>query len=212
MGEATVQFKCHHCGHCCTEVVCLPTPYDVIRIVRATRIDPHKFLEFITPDEITGVRKSDRSWLKVGKEKYLMALRRDTKSCYFRDKRTSFCTIYEARPILCRLYPCKLLETRDHQFKGFRLHKDVGCPRHRDGELAIEPMRILAEENDNHLDDYFDLVEVFNRRQYDGKKPEDFIDMFVKVTWVKSSAGGKSAPKAAKSAPKHPAVPKTAKK
>lgn len=32
-----------------------------------------------------------------------------------------------------------------------------------------------------HQDDYRTLVEVFNAKHYSGKKPEDFIDMFVTI-------------------------------
>ena len=50
MGRDTVHFKCHHCNHCCTEVIALPTPWDVRRIVKMTGADPENFLEFLTPD------------------------------------------------------------------------------------------------------------------------------------------------------------------
>lgn len=178
MGKDTVQFSCHHCLHCCTEVVCLPTPYDVVRIVRETGANPHRFLEFLQPDEVTGVAKNDSTWLKVGTERYIMALRRD-KKCHFLDMRSRRCTIYSARPILCRLYPFKLHETRDGAFKGFSLHSDVGCPRHRDGAAPTGPLYELYLEDSRHQQDYNDLVAVFNEREYEGKRPQDFIAMFV---------------------------------
>ncbi|MBI2424001.1 MAG: YkgJ family cysteine cluster protein [Candidatus Hydrogenedentes bacterium] len=181
MGRDSVQFQCHHCGHCCTEVVCLPTPWDVVRIVRDTGFNPYDFLEFLTPDEITGVDEGDPSWLSVGGERYMMALRRDAKGCFFLDKKTRYCSIYESRPILCRLYPFKLEETRDGAFKGFSLHTDVGCPRNRDGKVETAPLYALYLEDSGHHSDYDDLVEVFNRDAYSGKKPEDFIELFVEV-------------------------------
>jgi len=52
MGRKTVHFNCHSCGHCCTEVVCLPTPDDVRRIIAKTGEIPSKFLEFLTPEEL----------------------------------------------------------------------------------------------------------------------------------------------------------------
>jgi len=180
MGRDTVQFKCHHCNHCCTEVVCLPTPWDVVRIVKQTGANPYEFLEFLAPDEISEVAKSDPTWLDCNGNRFIMALRRDERGCHFLDKKTRFCSIYEARPILCRLYPFKLQETRDGKFKGFVLHSDVGCPRHRDGEVPTKPLYELYLDDTTHQEDYDDLVSVFNAKEYSGKRPEDFIEMFVK--------------------------------
>lgn len=188
MGRHTVQFACHHCGHCCTEVICLPTPWDVIRIVKNTGKLPLEFLEFITPDDIQGVAKNDATWLEVGKQKFMMALKRDLKGCFFLDKKTRYCTIYEHRPLLCRLYPFKLHETRDGEFKAFSLHEDVGCPKNRDGVVSAEVLYGIYSEDKVHHEDYRALVEAFNRRDYPGKKPEDFIDLFVVVKVKKKRA------------------------
>ena len=179
MGRDVIRFRCHHCNHCCTDVVCLPTPWDVVRIVKATGANPYEFLEFLMPDAITGVSKNDPTWLACGAEKYIIALRRGPNGCHFLDKRTRFCSIYESRPILCRLYPFKLRENRRNEFQGFSVHLDVGCPRHQDGIVPVKPLHELYIEDCGHQEDYEDLVQVFNARQIDGKKPEDFIDMFV---------------------------------
>ncbi len=179
MGRHSVKFACHHCGHCCTEVVCLPTPWDVIRMVRMEGVNPYEFLEFLSPDEITGVEPDDPSWLEVGEERYLMALRRDESGCHFLDKKTRHCTIYEARPILCRLYPFALQESKEGEFLGFTLHDDVGCPKNRDGDVKTQPLHDLYLDDCLHQGDYSDLVAVFNARDYEGKSPSDFIQMFV---------------------------------
>ncbi len=179
MGKDSVRFACHHCGHCCTEVVCLPTPWDVIRMVRMEGANPYEFLEFLTAEEITGVEDDDPTWLEVGDERYLMALRRTEEGCHFLDKDTRHCTIYEARPILCRLYPFALQESEEGEFLGFTLHDDVGCPKNRDGVYQTAPLYDLYKDDCLHQTDYQDLVNVFNARTYADKKPEDFIEMFV---------------------------------
>ncbi|MDZ4857882.1 MAG: YkgJ family cysteine cluster protein [Candidatus Hydrogenedentes bacterium] len=179
MGRHTVQFSCHHCNHCCTEVICLPTPWDVIRIARDTGQDPYKFLDFVTPEDIDEVDEFDPTWLYVGDQRYMMALRRYDHGCHFLDKKTKFCTIYESRPILCRLYPFKVTEFRDGTFKGFTLHDDVGCPRHRDGSTPVKPLYELYMQDTEHQEDYESLVKVFNQKDHASKKPEDFIGMFI---------------------------------
>jgi len=178
MGAHTIHFKCHHCRHCCKDVVCLPTPMDVIQIVKATGLDPHAFLEFLRPSEIREVGRDDATWLRCRQKKYIMAIRRDEKGCYFLNKKTALCDIYESRPILCRLFPFKLHETRQGDFKAFSLHTKVECPRHLDGVVEARPLYDAYVVDRGHQDDYHDLVTVFNRRGYD--KPEDFIPFAIR--------------------------------
>lgn len=181
MGKERVRFSCHHCGHCCTEVICLPTPWDVSRIIRETGANPYAFLEFVTPDDISEVEDDDPTWLEVGQSRFIMALRRGRKGCFFLDKRTRHCAIYEARPILCRLYPFALEEAKDGAFLGFSLHEDVGCPRHRDGSVPVAPLHALYKDDHKHQKEYAKLVRQFNARVYPAKRPEDFLNLFLEM-------------------------------
>ena len=90
MGRYTVNFKCHSTGHCCRDVVCLPTPWDVVRIARETGDDPERFLEFLTEDEIAEVEDDDPTWLVAGGERYMMALRRGDDGCHFLDQSSGY--------------------------------------------------------------------------------------------------------------------------
>jgi Fe-S-cluster containining protein len=181
MGRKRVWFRCHHCGHCCTDVVCLPTPWDVIQIVRATGLNPYDFLEFLPPGDIDQVPKSDPTWLRCNGQRYQMALRRDQNRCFFRDKKSGSCGAYEARPLVCRLFPFCVHETREGAFKSFTLHEKgrVECPRLRDGVVEVPPLYTLYCEDREHQEDYADLVAVFNRNASADKPPEDFIQLFI---------------------------------
>jgi Fe-S-cluster containining protein len=192
MGKDTVKFKCHSCGHCCTEVVCLPTPEDVRRIAAHTGKKPSKFLEFLTPEELEGVDDDDPTWLECQGEKYMMALKRvgwrkpqrklrrgRDLHCFFLSEKTGYCKIYEARPILCRLYPFKLEESKKGAFKGFSLHDDVECPKHRDGVMETKPLYELYLEDEDAQEEYDQLVEAFNEDDSRGKRPEDFVKTFL---------------------------------
>ncbi len=179
MGSRYVRFKCHHCNHCCTDVICLPTPHDIRRIVRETGANPYAFLEFVTPGEIDEVEENDPTWLDVNGERFLMALRRDKHGCYFLQRKTGFCTIYEARPLLCRLYPFRVEEMADGTVSGFTLHKDVGCPRHKDGLVPVPPLRNIYETDNEHQEEYKVFVRAFNNHQYRGKTPQQFIELIL---------------------------------
>lgn len=180
MGKETVRFRCQHCLHCCTDVVCLPTPWDVIQLVKGTGENPYEFLEFVEPDDVEEVAKNDPTWLRCNGKRYIMALRRyEGTGCHFLDQKTRCCRAYTSRPILCRLFPFKLHETRDEKLKGFSLHKDVGCPKSRDGIAQTKPLYELYLEDLEHQYAYDDLVLGFNRRRDKTKRPEDFIELFV---------------------------------
>ncbi len=157
----------------------MPTPFDVLRVIRETGANPQEFLEFLGPDEVEDVDDDDPTWLQANGSKYVMALRRDVQGCQFLDKKTRFCSIYESRPMLCRLFPFKLQEDRKGRFKGFTLHQDVGCPRHKDGEVQVKPLHDVYNEDDVHQDAYQDLVTFFNGLDYDDKQPQDFVKLFV---------------------------------
>ena len=185
MGSQYVQFKCHHCNHCCKEVVCLPTPFDVARIMKETGANPYAFVEFITPDEISDVEEDDPTWLDVNGERFLMSLRRDHVGCYFLQRKTGHCTIYEARPALCRLYPFKVVEDKQEKAIGFVLHEDVGCPRNRDGRVPVEPLLKIFNKDQKRHKEYRKLVETFNAKQFDGKKPQHFFELFLDLPTIK---------------------------
>lgn len=158
----------------------MPTPWDMRRIAKMTGEDPFDFIEFLEPDELEDMDDDDPTWLKVNGKRYIMALERDEeKGCYFLDQKTKFCKIYDARPILCRLFPFELHETEDGGFKKFTLHKDVDCPKNTDGEYAVGPLWDLAVQDDLNQDDYHELVEFFNKQEYEGKEIEDFVLLFV---------------------------------
>jgi len=173
-------------------VVCLPTPEDVRRIVEQTGEKPSKFLEFLTPEELEGVDDDDPTWLECRGEKYMMALCRrswrkpDRKlrrgrelHCHFLSEKTGYCKIYESRPILCRLYPFKLEETKKGEYKGFSLHDDVECPKHKDGVVKTKPLYKLYLADEEAQAEYDELVEAFNEDDSRKKKPEDFVKAFL---------------------------------
>lgn len=149
---------------------------------------PRKFLAFITEDEITGVYKSDPTWLKIDGKKYMMTLKRGKKGCYFRDPVKSTCKIYDHRPLLCRLFPFKLRQRRDGGVHSFSLHKDVGCPKYRDGMVEVAELAKLWEVERENQEDYKNLVAFFNSKK-GPKKPFDFVELFVVIVDNKNNKG-----------------------
>jgi hypothetical protein len=70
-------------------------------------------------------------------------------------------------------------ETREDEYKAFSLHKDVGCPKHRDDVYQTGPLYAMYLEDKKRQDDYFDLVDYFNDDDSPDKRPEEFIKLFI---------------------------------
>ena len=48
----------------------------------------------------------------------------------------------------------------------------------KDGQVPTKPLYDLYIQDDLNQEDYNELVEVFNSKQYEGKEAEDFVIMF----------------------------------
>ena len=166
MGKFTVQFKCHNCGHCCTDVVCRPTVRDAVRIAT--------------------------TWLECGDERYIMVLRQIRDRCFFlrKKKKEIVCSIYDSRPILCRLFTFRLQTTRSGAYRGFTLHKDCDCPRYRDGLIETEPLYRLYREDDENQEDYEAMVRVFNSGDHDSRVQGQDLD----ADWIRFDQFGPERP------------------
>lgn len=112
--------------HCCRDVSIVLTPYDVLRLKKALRMDSTEFLEKHTLSLFTPEQKFP-----------LMILRMDpqTKKCPFVTERG--CEVYAGRPWACRMYPLGVAKPKnptptDQPFH-FVLHEEL-CHGHGRGE------------------------------------------------------------------------------
>jgi Fe-S-cluster containining protein len=86
MDRATpFSYQCNQCGRCCHDKVITLSPYDVIRIARASGLSTHAVVE-----HYTFRRGSVLRFLPEG-------------SCAALDG--ARCTLHQGRPLACRLYP-----------------------------------------------------------------------------------------------------------
>jgi len=79
---------------CCSDVSIVLTPYDVLRLKRALRIDSAEFLEKHTLPLFT----SDQKFPLV-----ILSMEPESKKCPFLTERG--CEFYAARPWACRMHP-----------------------------------------------------------------------------------------------------------
>ena len=113
-------------NRCCSDVAIVLTPYDVLRMRRALRMESGEFLEQYTQSPFT----KDQKFPAV-----LLKMEAATRRCPFVTE--AGCTIYPNRPWACRMYPLGSAEPRnpnetDRAFH-FLVHEEI-CRGHGRGE------------------------------------------------------------------------------
>lgn len=88
--------------HCCKDVSIVLTPYDVLRLKRAMKMDSSEFLDRYTISPFTEDQKFPVVLLKMDLE---------TKKCLFVSEQG--CAVYADRPWACRMYPLGVAEPKN---------------------------------------------------------------------------------------------------
>jgi Fe-S-cluster containining protein len=128
--------------HCCKDVTIVLTPYDVLRLKHALRIDS---TEFLNRHALLPTAPDQRVPL------VLLRMEGEEKRCPFVG--AEGCGVYAHRPWACRMYPLGLAEprtptTRDNRFY-FLLREDL-CRGHGAGE-TLSVRRWIEEQG---IEDY----------------------------------------------------------
>lgn len=131
-----VGFRCLYCLDCCRGRHVYLTLKDIERIAKTGK-DPQDFVTFSIEGE---------------KIRFVLSVREWDLGCVFHDPETGKCTIHEARPLICRIYPFMVSrkplgvereEPFEYRGEKLWLYYDESCP----GVNAGEPeTRINPEE------------------------------------------------------------------
>jgi Fe-S-cluster containining protein len=160
-GEKFLKFRCTGCGNCCKEPLLPLTDSDVTRITRHTG-EPTSVL----------VRWVDRNGIDMdhagGGCRYLGS-----------DDR---CTIYNHRPLGCRIFPFDPSWKDDGKLRRLKLIEATDCKYELDGENDVDKMRVLHKKHLASTVAYQAKVATWNARQVErkqrGKKAQTAADFF----------------------------------
>ncbi len=166
--ECSPSFDCF--TRCCSDVSIVLTPYDVLRLKRALRIDSSEFLDDYTLSPFT-----KKQPIPV----VLLRMHPETKECPF--VTAQGCSVYADRPWACRMYPLGVAEPKnpspaDHSFH-FLIRENV-CHGHDRGrsctvrqwlvEQGIEEYQMMgASFRDLMLHDFWDKDEALTPEKMD---------------------------------------------
>jgi Fe-S-cluster containining protein len=129
--------------NCCANVSIVLTPYDVLRMKRALKMDSSDFLDTYTISPFTVDQKIPAVLIKMDAE---------TKKCPFLTEQG--CGIYADRPWACRMYPLGIAAPKnpnpqDHDFHF--LIKEPLCHGHGEGR-QFTVREFLAEQGVEEYD------------------------------------------------------------
>jgi Fe-S-cluster containining protein len=157
-------------GECCRDVTIVLTPYDVLRLKRALRMDSSEFLEKHT----LSPRFPDQKFPIV-----ILKMDEEDKRCPFLAEKG--CGVYADRPWACRMYPLGAAEpkspTPEEQPFHFVIHEDLchghgrGCPvsvREWIGVQGAEAFEMMSGSfKDLTLHDFWDGERGLTEKQAD---------------------------------------------
>jgi len=158
---------------CCNDVTIVLTPYDILRMKHALKMDSSSFLEQYTLSPFSKDQKIPAVIIKMDKE---------TKSCPFVSPKDG-CGIYANRPWACRMYPLGMAEpdnpTPEDRSFHFLLKEDI-CLGHN-VEHPIKVSEWITEQGIEEYDVYGAPFKEFMLHSFwngeETLKPEQ-IDMY----------------------------------
>jgi Fe-S-cluster containining protein len=139
-----LRFRCTSCGNCCTKTLVPITGDDLVALAAGTGAAAELLVSFEPPERFDdGAASLPLVHLDEGPR--VMCLRRrpdviDGDVCAFHDG--TACTVYEHRPVTCRLYPF-LPRVRRGTLVALSLSDRVPCPYERDAR--VEAAELVAD-------------------------------------------------------------------
>jgi Fe-S-cluster containining protein len=176
-----IDFACRQCGGCCTNTTPYVTPWDVWRLARALGTSTSDIITkylIIIETSLPGVENLGRVPLLA--LKMTGNSRSRSKQCVFLDRETHRCTVYNARPLSCRMFPAGLQYSEKCQYVMVMVKPLPECSGYGAGHNTLQQY-LNGEIHDEDLNcwrQYTDLmVQVFQGN--DLAANEDFADSFL---------------------------------
>lgn len=164
-GLRHLSFRCTGCASCCRGLRVPLTTADIERLVDQTGLAAAELVDWLPTDavDLTGEPASlvvlDREWRRS-----LMALRQLEGACRFLSA-DARCSVYEARPASCRLYPFDPAFGPRGGLRRLRLLGGTLCEYARDGHNDAHALREADQRRWAEQHAYWAQVQSWNRSQ-----------------------------------------------
>ncbi len=158
-----LRFRCTGCGNCCRDPLLPVTDADLRRIVEHTGLAPSALVKWVDRHGID-LPGEPESFVTLRTGRRVMVLRHVHGHCRFlgADDR---CTIYEARPLGCRIFPFDPDFNRKGELVRLRMIEATECPYEKDGKNSKIEIRTLHRKTEAERAEYEAKVAEWNREQ-----------------------------------------------
>lgn len=158
-----LKFRCTGCGNCCKEPLLPLTGEDLSRLAQHTGADPLSLVRFVSRDEID-MDHEPEGFALMPQGRRVMVLKHVKGRCIYlgSDER---CSVYEARPLGCRVFPLDPTFSKSGKLVRLQLIEATECPYELDGKNSVRELRVLNERYDRAMDRYHGKIAEWNREQ-----------------------------------------------
>jgi Fe-S-cluster containining protein len=164
-GLRLLTFRCTGCANCCKDLRVPLTTADLRRLVELTRRAAAQIVAWLPTEgvDLTG-EPGSLVQLEPRAPRALMTLAQEQSTCLFlgSDER---CSVYDARPGSCRLYPFDPAFGRRGGLRRLRLLGGTSCEHALDGENDPHALREADEQRWAEHRAYLAQVQSWNRSQ-----------------------------------------------
>ncbi len=167
---------CSGCGGCCKIPIVALTHTDLERLVKATGKTAGRLVKMYDATEVE-YDKADDDWVKLKSGRRMMGLRKKEGACIFLGK-DNRCTVYEHRPVTCRVYPMMMVFGGEGDNEGgYELGDFNGagvksCDAHTVKAEDPDRVRRLFRINQKEREEFWRLLRMWEKRKKPGKKKE----------------------------------------
>ena len=162
-GEKFLKFRCTGCGNCCKDPLLPLTDQDVVRIKQRTGEDPSDFVRWVDRDGID-MDDEPEAFARLRQGKRVMVMRQGRGGCHFlgSDNR---CTIYNSRPLGCRVFPFNPSYTKQGKLRRLQLIQATDCQYELDGKNDPGAIHELHQRHERATAAYQERIADWNQQQ-----------------------------------------------
>jgi len=161
--KGLLRFRCTGCGNCCKDPLLPLTDGDIRRISEFTGDEAEVFVRFV---DRHGIDMDDEpeGFVMLRQGKRVPVLRHTRGRCHYLgdDDR---CTIYEGRPLGCRIFPFDPTFKKDGKLRHLKLIQATDCKYELDGKNSVPEMYDLHQRYEAATQSYQERIAEWNSQQ-----------------------------------------------
>lgn len=158
-----LKFHCTGCGNCCREPLLPITDQDLRRLVTSTGRRASDLVRWVNSAQID-LDDEPEAFVRLRVGKRVMTLRHQRTGCIFLDREMR-CSVYETRPLGCRVFPFDALFDRRKNLRRLELIQATECLYELTGTQSVSRIRRQQLEFSDEVAAYQAKIAAFNTLQ-----------------------------------------------